>query len=171
MPRTYQLDPVTDVSFFDDAPITYRIDVQLPVTPARAWSEFTRQNTLDWCRAIKSIEFTSPAPYGVNTSRQASLGVAKVSEHFFVWDEDASTGNYRNAFYAESITVPGVKKFGELTEIQPAEVGCRLIWLFALELATSAKAVSVFSGTTAAPVFKTVETDTLRHFANLTPQS
>lgn len=171
MSRTYQLEPIADVAFFESAPITHVIDVKLPVTPARAWAEFARQNTLDWCRAIKSIQFTSPPPYGVNTSRGASLGVVSLAEHFFVWDENPSTGNYRNAFYAISATAPGLKRFGELTEIRPAVVGCRLIWQFALELQTSAKAVTSFSRPTAAQVFKTVETDTLRHFAKLPTQS
>ncbi|AZG45020.1 SRPBCC family protein [Gordonia insulae] len=170
MARSYSLEAI-DVDFFESAPVTYRIDVNLPVTPQRAWAEFTRQNTLNWCRAIKSIEFTSPPPYGVGTTRKASLGLAGLSEHFFVWDEDATTGNYRNAFHAVTATTPGLKRFGELTEIRPADVGCRLIWLFALELATSAKAVTAFSGPTAATVFKTVETDTVRHFAKFTPQS
>lgn len=172
MPRSHQLEPF-EVSFFETAPIAHQIDVKLPVTPARAWEEFTRQHTLDWCRAIASIEFTSPPPYGVGTSRKTSLGrgLAGLTEHFFIWDEDSSTGNYRNAFYATSASTPGLDKFGEMTEIRPAVVGCRLIWSFAMELATSAKAVARFSAPTASSVFKTLETDTLRHFAKLTRQS
>ena len=172
MARSYPLEAI-DLDFFDTAPITYRIDVNLPVSPQRAWAELTRQNTLDWCRAIKSIEFTSPPPYGVGTTRKASLGpgFAGLSEHFFVWDTDETTGNYRNAFHAVTASTPGLRRFGELTEIRPADVGCRLIWLFALELATSAKAVTAFSGPTASTVFKTVETDTVRHFATLAPQT
>ena len=54
MARTHQLEPI-DVDFFDSAPITYRIDVNLPVTPARAWAELTRQNTLDWCLSLIHI--------------------------------------------------------------------------------------------------------------------
>ncbi|MEE4022316.1 SRPBCC family protein [Gordonia sp. PKS22-38] len=171
MARSYPLESI-DLEFFDSAPVTYVIDVNLPVSPARAWAELTRHNTLDWCRAIKSIEFTSPAPYGVGTTRKASLGPGlALSEHFFVWDENSETGEYRNAFHAVSASTPGVKRFGELTEIRPADVGCRLVWSFALELSTSAKAVTAFSGPTAASVFKTVETDTIRHFAKLSPQT
>lgn len=173
MARSYVLEPVDDVSFFDNAPVTYRIDVNLPVSPARAWAELTRQNTLDWCRAITSIEFTSPPPYGVGTTRKASLGagLAGLSEHFFLWTEDAETGYYRNAFHALNASTPGLRRFGELTQVQPADVGCRLIWLFGLELSTSARALTAFSGPTAAKVFGTVETDTIRHFATLSPQT
>ncbi|GAB93875.1 SRPBCC family protein [Gordonia rhizosphera] len=172
MARDYPLDDI-DLGFFDTAPVTYRIDVNLPVSPQRAWAELTRQNTLNWCRAIKAIEFTSPPPYGVGTTRKASLGpgFAGLSEHFFVWDEDPETGHYRNAFRAVSASTPGLRRFGEVTEVKPADVGCRMIWSFALELASSAKAVVAFSGPTANSVFKTIETDTLRHFAHLTPQT
>ena len=175
MARTYTLEPF-DLDFFDTAPVSYRIDVNLPVTPARAWAELTRQNTLDWCKAIKSIEFTSAAPYGIGTTRRAQLapGYATLSEYFFDWTEDPSQDHYRNAFRVESVNVPGMRRFGELTEVRPAEIGCRLIWAFGLELATAApvaKAMNAFSGPASVPVFKSIEADTLRHFSTLSPQS
>ena len=68
------------------------------------------------------------------------------------------------------MTVPGLTRFGELTEVSAADVGCRLVWRFALELNTTARPVKLFSGPTAASVFKTVENDTIRHFATLRPQ-
>ncbi|GAC70443.1 SRPBCC family protein [Gordonia soli] len=170
MARTYPLETI-DIDFFDTAQITYRIDARIPVSPARAWAELTRQNTLDWCRAITSIEFTSPAPYGVGTTRTAKLakGLTTLHEHFFLWEEDADAERYRNAFGVLDASVPGTKRFGEYTEIQPADVGSRLIWTFALELPSKAKAVTAFSGPTASTVFKTVEADTLAHFAHLEP--
>ncbi|WP_203338683.1 SRPBCC family protein [Nocardioides limicola] len=170
--RTFDLAPI-DLGFFTDAPISYRMDVHLPVAPAVAWGELTRQNTLDWCRVIRKIEFTSPAPYGVGTTRQAALGpgFVSLSEVFFDWNEDAEAGRYRNAFQVERSTVPGMKRFGELTEVQPAEVGCRLIWTFALELPSNAAPVTAFSAPTAAKVFRTVENDTIRHFATFTPRA
>lgn len=170
MARSYALNSF-DLDFFDTAPVSYRIDVHLPVTPERAWAELTRQHTLDWCRAIKGIEFTSPPPYGVGTTRRAKLGLGvALSEYFFDWVEEPGEHHYRNAFRGESVTVPGLSRFGELTEVSSADVGCRLVWRFALELATGAKPVRLFNAPTAASVFKTVETDTLRHFSTLRPQ-
>lgn len=170
MARSYELDPV-DLDFFDAAPTGYVIDVHLPVSPERAWAELTRQHTLNWCRAIRSIEFTSPQPYGVGTTRRAGLGPGvTLTEYFFDWVEEPSEHHYRNAFHAVTATVPGIRRFGELTEVTPADVGCRLVWRFGLELATSAKAVALFSAPTSASVFKTVETDTVRYFATLRPQ-
>ena len=107
----------------------------------------------------------------MGTTRRAKLGLGvALSEYFFDWVEEPGEHHYRNAFRGESVTVPGLSRFGELTEVSSADVGCRLVWRFALELATGAKPVRLFSAPTAASVFKTVETDTLRHFSTLRPQ-
>ncbi|WHU45524.1 SRPBCC family protein [Gordonia sp. L191] len=172
MARTYDLEPF-DLDFFDTAPISYRIDINIPVSPQRAWAELTRQNTLDWCKAIKSIEFTSAAPYGLGTTRQASLapGYVTLSEVFFDWTEDAENSSYHNAFRVAKVNVPGMRRFGEYTEVTPAAVGSRLVWAFALELGPSSRALNAFSNPASVPVFKSIESDTLRHFAHLTPQA
>ena len=164
----YPLEPFA-LDFFDIAPVTHRFSVNLPVSPATAWAELTRQNTLDWCRIIKSITFTSPAPYGVGTTRSAELapGYVKLSEKFFCWDEDPEAGRYRNAFYVEQANVPGLKAFGELTEIEPAPIGCRFTWSFAIELAGVMAKTSKFANPVSAKTFATIETDTVKHFSKL----
>ncbi|MGC4934251.1 SRPBCC family protein [Gordonia sp. DT30] len=171
MARTYDLEPF-DLDFFDSAPISYRIEVNIPVSPQRAWAELTRQHTLDWCKAIKSVEFTSAAPYGVGTTRRARLapGFVTLSEYFFDWTEEPANATYRNAFRVASVNVPGMRRFGEYTEVTPAAVGARLVWTFALELGPS-RALNAFSNPASVPVFKTIESDTLRHFAHLSPQT
>ncbi len=170
MARSHELQTF-DLDFFDDAPVRHVIDVRLPVTPERAWAEFTRQHTLDWCRAIKKIEFVSPPPYGVGTQRRAVLGPGYVTleEDFFDWTEDPENGHYRNGFRVLRANVPGIRRFGEATEISRADVGCRLKWTFALELPTSSRVVTAFSGPASSTVYKTIEADTLKHFANLEP--
>ncbi|MGW0037040.1 SRPBCC family protein [Gordonia sp. NPDC003376] len=168
----YDLEPF-DLDFFDNAPISFRIDVNIPVTPQRAWAELTRPGTLDWCKAIKSITFTSSAPFGVGTTRRAELspGYVALSEEFFDWTEDPATGIYHNAFRVKSVNVPGIRRFGEYTEIGPSEVGSRLVWVFALELGSSSWPVTAISNPMSTPVFRSIESDTLRHFAHLTPQA
>lgn len=161
----YALEPITE-DFFTTAPVTYAIDVNLPVAPAQAWSEFTRQNTLDWCRALKSVTFTSPAPYEVGTTRTAVLaqGLVKINELFFVWEENPATETFRHAFHGVEVNVPGLRKFGEYTEVSPAAHGSRLIWRFAMEL--SGPALPGFISTPVAnAAFSTVRNDTVRHFA------
>ncbi|GAA1457939.1 SRPBCC family protein [Williamsia maris] len=164
---THTLEPF-ELDFFDSAPIAYRFSVDLPISPAGAWAEFSRQNTLDWCRLIKKITFTSDAPYGVGTTRSAVLapGGLHLSEYFFDWTEDPGAGRYRNAFRVVESNVPSLRRFGEMTEIVPAEHGSRLTWAFAIELAGPAARLPGTSAA-AAPLLSTLRTDTVKHFADL----
>ncbi|MBB4135508.1 SRPBCC family protein [Gordonia humi] len=164
---TYDLAPF-DEQFYDTAPMRYQIDVALPVASETAWAEFTRQNTLDWCRALTSVTFTSPEPHGVGTTRSVVLapGVVKMDEEFFIWDEDPATSTYRHGFRGIRANIPGLRRFGEYTEVSPADHGCRLIWKFAMELG-GAGLPSFLSSPIANGAFGTVETDTIRHFSKV----
>ncbi|MGB3695829.1 MAG: SRPBCC family protein [Gordonia sp. (in: high G+C Gram-positive bacteria)] len=163
----YDLEPF-DESYFGAAPMTYVIDVNIPVAPERAWAEFTRQNTLDWCRALNSVRYTSAEPYGIGTTRSVALapGFVKMDELFFVWDENAETRTFKHAFHGVRASIPGLKKFGEYTEVSPAEHGSRLVWKFAMELG-GVGLPSFLSGPIADTAFGTVEADTIKHFASL----
>lgn len=165
---TYSLEPF-DLDFFETAPITHRFSINLPVPPERAWAELTRQNTLDWCRVIKAITFTSPPPYGVGTTRSAQLAPAyvRLSERFFCWDEDAEAGRYRNAFFVEQTNVPGVGRFGELSEVEPATTGCLFTWSFAIELSGVMGRTSKFALPITDRTFATLEADTVKYFSKL----
>ena len=153
-------------SFYDTAPMHYLIDVRLPVEPEAAWAEFTRQNTLDWCRALTSVTYTSPEPHHVGTTRSIALapGVVKMDEEFFIWDEDPATSTYRHGFRAIRANIPGLRRFGEYTEVSPAPDGCRLVWKFAMELG-GIGLPGFLSSRVANLAFGTVEKDTVKHFA------
>ncbi|MFC0314987.1 SRPBCC family protein [Gordonia phosphorivorans] len=159
-----------DEEFFAAAPMRYEIDVNLPVAPGAAWAEFTRQNTLDWCRALRSVTYTSPEPYRPGTTRSVVLapGFIKMDEIFFLWEEDPATETYRHAFHGVRANIPGLRRFGEYTEVTPAAHGSRLIWRFAMELA-GAGLPSFLSGPISDGAFSTVRTDTIKHFADFTP--
>ncbi|NNH70893.1 SRPBCC family protein [Nocardia uniformis] len=168
MPRSHQLSPFAE-DFFDSAPIIYRIDTHIPVSPERAWTELTRNDTLDWCSEINSIEFTSPEPHGVETTRSAVLGhgLVKLSEKYFIWEAVPGSGRYRNAFLVTDANIPGLRRFGECTEVVADGAGSRLRWTFAVELATSSKiAHSVVGGVFRVPLGR-VKSDTIKHFRNL----
>ena len=89
--------------------------------------------------------------------------------------DDAKTEGFGNAkleaFRVAKVNVPGMRRFGEYTEVTPAAVGSRLVWAFALELGPSSRALNAFSNPASVPVFKSIESDTLRHFAHLSPQA
>ncbi|QKT06609.1 SRPBCC family protein [Gordonia sp. X0973] len=164
----YALQPITE-SFFDEAPVRYVIDIVVPADTDFVWREFTRQDTLDWCRALKKVTYTSPAPYNAKTTRTAVLspGVVTLNEQFFIWDEDPEQHRYRHAFYGKVASVPGLKNFGEYTEVTPADDaggGTRIVWKFALR--TSGLSLPGFlSSPIAAAAFSTVKSDTEKHFS------
>ena len=155
-----------DEPFYDAASMRYEIDVTVPVSPEEAWAEFTRQNTLDWCRALTSVDFTSELPHHVGTTRSVVLapGFIKMDEEFFIWDEDPATSTYRHGFRGVRVNIPGLRKFGEYTEVSPAEHGTRLVWKFAMELA-GVGLPPVLSAPISNAAFGTVRTDTIKHFA------
>ncbi|GAC58898.1 hypothetical protein GOHSU_57_00160 [Gordonia hirsuta DSM 44140 = NBRC 16056] len=161
----FDLEPITE-SFYDDAPVRYVIDVQVPADPDYVWSEFTRQNTLDWCRALKKVTYTSPAPYDDATTRTAVLlGGVTLHEQFFLWDEDRQTHRYRHGFYGLDASVPGLTHFGEYTEVTPgAGGGSRIVWKFALQLKAPALPAPIASKIAGA-AFGLVKKDTVKHFS------
>lgn len=67
---------------------------------AHAWTE--------WFHGITKVEWTSPKPYGVGTTRTVSLGQLKVWEHFFIWEQ-----NKRLSFYFTQTSLPFVKALVE----------------------------------------------------------
>ncbi|GED97167.1 SRPBCC family protein [Gordonia crocea] len=161
----FGLTPFTE-PFFDEAPMQYTIDVAVPADPDYVWSEFTRQNTLDWCRALKRVTYTSPQPYGPGTTRTATLtGGVTLHENFFLWEEDPSAHRYRHAFYVEGASVPGMKQFGELTEVTlGTDGGSHIVWRFALRLGGIALP-SALSSRISSLAFGSVENDTVKHFS------
>lgn len=157
-----------DESYFDTAPMSYTIDVNIPVAPETAWAEFTRQNALDWCRALKSVTYTSPTPYKAGTTRSVALapGFVKMDELFFLWEENFEASTYRHAFHGVRSSVPGLAKFGEYTEVSPTANGSRLVWKFAMEL-SGVRLPAFLSGPISSGAFGTIKSDTIKHFASL----
>lgn len=162
----FALEPF-DEDFFSTAPITYTIDVNVPAAPKEVWAEFTRQNTLDWCKALHSVTYTSPEPHHVGTTRSIALapGAVKMNELFFIWDEDDDARTYRHAFHGVEANIPGLKRFGEITEVTPAEHGSRIVWKFAIETA-GPQLPRFLSTRIAGAAFSSVRNDTIKHFAS-----
>jgi hypothetical protein len=67
---------------------------------AHAWTE--------WFQGITGVEWTSPKPFGVGTTRTVDLGAMKVWEHFFIWEQ-----NKRFSFYFTQTKLPFVKALVE----------------------------------------------------------
>ncbi|MGM1063246.1 SRPBCC family protein [Saccharothrix sp. Mg75] len=147
------LEPV-DAEFFGTAPERHVFVLDLPVSPERVWRGLTATNALWWCRLLSSVEYTSPRPFGVGTTRRASvLGALRLRERFFRWEEGR-----RQSFAVDSANLPVFRRFGEDYLVEPAPGGCRFTWTFAYEPNLR------FGGAVNARVFASMAADTRRHF-------
>lgn len=79
-----------------------------------------------WTRwlPITKVEWTSPKPFGVGTTRTVWIGKEVVDEVFFAWDEGK-----RMAFRFDRTTLP-LKAGVEDYQVHPTANGCRLDWYF-----------------------------------------
>jgi len=120
-----------DLEFFTSAPIRIVSEVTLPCTPeslfrcfadAEAWSR--------WVGVIENVEWTSPAPFQVGTTRNVEMPGGMVAyEEFLAWDEPRHM-----AFRFNQFTQKFLKAFGE--DYKVSDLGgdsCRLTWTVGIE--------------------------------------
>ncbi|WP_017584600.1 SRPBCC family protein [Nocardiopsis valliformis] len=123
----YGLHPV-DQTFFETAPMRWRVGLELAASPDEVWAGLTAPRPLSWCRALSDVHYTSEAPYGTDTTREATvLGTYRMHEKFFHWDE----AERRKSFYADAATLPVFSSFAEDYHVLPFEGGSKLVWSFA----------------------------------------
>ena len=124
-----------------------------------------RQNTLDWCRALKKVTYTSPRPYDEKTTRTAVLaaGAITLNEQFFIWDEDPPSTSIDTPSTPRSPRVPDSSSSAS-SEVTPSPGGrSRIVWKFAMR--TSGVALPSFLSTPiSAAAFGSVKRDTVKHF-------
>ena len=126
----FSLEPV-DEGFFEAARFRLRGAFEIPRRAASVWGELTGDAALHWCRALDSITWTSPGPFGVGTTRTArSLrGASVLHERFFCWEE-----GWRRSFYVEEASVPLFRRFAEDYLVEAlSETTSRFTWTIAVQ--------------------------------------
>lgn len=109
-----QCQPV-DLDFIKTAEVVERNSTVLNASAEAVFQLFAEAKEWPrWYPAITHVEWTSPKPYGVGTTRTVSLGALKVYEHFFDWQE-----NRRFAFYFTGTNLPFVSALLEEYELTP----------------------------------------------------
>jgi hypothetical protein len=126
----HSLEPC-DETFFQTAPFVYRYPVELSASPQRVWESLTSDRALaDWGLGLRRLEWTSPRPFGVGTTREVvlPLAAAAVRERFFRWQDGS-----RMSFYGTAINRPLLRRFAEDYLVEETEQGSRFTWTIALE--------------------------------------
>ena len=126
----FKCQPV-DETFFDTAPLLLREEFEILRPAAQVWDELTAEGTLAWCRILQDVSWTSPRPFGVDTTRTARAlwGANILKERFFRWEEGS-----RKSFAVVEATTPLARRFAEDYLVEPtSEASCRFTWTIAVE--------------------------------------
>ena len=116
MTRWHELEP-SDAEMFTSAPHIYRYQKRYAAPPERVWESLASDESLAaWGPSVKEVNWLSPRPFGVGTTREVVLagGLARVHERFFRWDDGSG---YSFAVYEAS--VPVFRRFAEDYSVQP----------------------------------------------------
>lgn len=120
-----------DEGFFETAPLILREDFEIPLPAERVWNDLTIDEPLAWCRILQAIDWTSPRPFGVGTTRtvRALGGLTILRERYFRWEEGR-----RHSFTLEEATAPLFRRLAEDYLVEPtADSYCRFTWTIAIE--------------------------------------
>ncbi|HEY2478181.1 MAG TPA: SRPBCC family protein [Solirubrobacterales bacterium] len=135
-----------------------RAGFEIPRPAAEVWGDIVADDPLNWCRILQDIEWTSPRPFGVGTTREvkALWGANLLREHYFRWDE-----GHRHSFYAVESTGPLFKSLAEDYLVEPrGQDACRFTWTIAVEPTAVGRAGMPINRA----ILKTLFTDTARHY-------
>ena len=126
----FSCEPV-DESFFETAPVKLSAHFDVPRPAAEVWGELTGERPLYWCRILQEVDWTSPRPFAVGTTREvkALWGANVLRERYFRWEEGR-----QHSFYVVEMSAPLARRFAEDYLVEPTGEGsCRFTWTIALE--------------------------------------
>lgn len=76
------------VEYFSTAPCVYRATVEVAASPEQIFSSF--EDAADWPKwapPIQHVEWTSPKPFGLGTTRRVSMSGGLIGDEVFIaWD-------------------------------------------------------------------------------------
>ena len=105
-------------AFFDRAPWRFVNEVELNRTPDRVFAVFEDAASWPkWFKGIKRVEWTTPQPFGVGTTRTVTLD-SVVFERFFRWEPGR-----RFSFDFAAASAPLFNSFAEDYLLEPLAGG------------------------------------------------
>jgi Polyketide cyclase / dehydrase and lipid transport len=130
MTRWYPLESA-DADLFTTAPHIYRYEKRFAAPPDKVWESLTSDASLAaWGPSVKEVNWSSPRPFGVGTTREVVLiGGPRVQERFFRWDEGRCY-----SFEVLQANAPIFRRFAEDYVVEPdGGAGTLFTWTVAIE--------------------------------------
>lgn len=164
MTRWYPLESA-DADFLATAPHLFRYEKRFAAAPQRVWDSLISDASLAaWGPSVREVNWTSPRPFGVGTTRDVVLapGLVRVRERFFRWDD-----GHHYSFTVDAANLPIFRRFAEDYIVEPDGADAtRFRWTVAIE----AKPAFALPFKALSPVLKAafgrLAADGQRYFAN-----
>ena len=127
----YACQSVT-LDFFEQAPFRFEASVEVPATPDAIFDSFEDAHAWTvWVPPIRHVEWTSPKPFGVGTTRTVTMSGGMIGrEEFIAWERGS-----RMAFRFVESSQKNLRAFAE--DYQVVELGpgaSQLTWKVAMEV-------------------------------------
>lgn len=129
MAKTYPCERV-DVTFVDNAPYRFVSTVDLRITPEQLFDVLgDAASWPHWASVITHVEWTSPEPRGIGTTRTVTMrGGIVGDEEFLAWEPYSHM-----AFRFNQSTTGSIAAFAEDYRVLPTPDGCHLTWVMAMK--------------------------------------
>jgi ribosome-associated toxin RatA of RatAB toxin-antitoxin module len=118
------------INFFDNAPHCFTAQEVVPATPSQVFSIFEDPHSWTvWADVIQSVEWTSPKPYRLGTTRRVYMKGAMIAdEEFIAWERGK-----RMAFCFTKFSQNKVTSFAEDYQVTDLKNGtCNVQWRMAM---------------------------------------
>jgi uncharacterized protein YndB with AHSA1/START domain len=127
--KRYPCTPVGD-EFVDEAPARFANSVVIAASPTDIWAALEDASAWPrWATPIKKVEWTSPAPFGVGTTRTVTMtGRMIVDEEFIAWEPGV-----RMSFRFNTASMNVVRAFAERYTLEPVSPSAtEVTWTMAM---------------------------------------
>ena len=124
MSKRYVCEHVDD-AWIDTAPIKMINTVVIAATPQQIWAAFEDAAAWPrWATVIKHVEWTSPKPFGVGTTRTVTMaGKMTGFEEFIAWEPYTKLG-----FRFNEASMDGISAFAERYDLVPVDGRTSVTW-------------------------------------------
>ena len=145
MARTYQCERV-ELDFIDRAPFRFVSTVDLAITGEQLFEVLSDETSWPhWATVITNVEWTSPEPRGVGTTRTVTMrGHIVGDEEFLAWEPFSHM-----AFRFNTSTSNAISAFAEDYRVVETADGCHLTWVMAMKPRSCANTSPSLCGGTA----------------------
>lgn len=136
MPKTLHPCQQVGLDWLERAPQRFSNDVDVALSPDELFGVLARADTWPrWAKVIKHVEYTSPEPHGVGTTRVVRMAGGMVGdEEFLAWEPGKQM-----AFRFNTSATRTLKAFLENYRLEPIAGGTRLTWELGMDTGGASK--------------------------------